>query len=289
MLKGAKGQTSASLRARSNSVGTTAIGRTLRRCVRIPLLCVHAVLGLVLQTTLFVSRPLVRSERVEREITRRWHRGVCRLVGLDLRVQGPLPSGPCLVVSNHISWLDIPVIGSCLGVSFLSKSEIRRWPVVGWLATNAGTLYIARGAHGVRDVTREMSESLMRGRQVAFFPEGTTTAGGSVRRFFVPLFAAAVEARVPVQPVAVRYPHGDGTHPHAPFVDDESILTHTWRLLGTRGMVAEVTFCAALGCGPERRQLARKAHQAILRVVAGDADDIQAAGGVAIGLGEAAG
>ena len=271
------------------SIRTNALGRALRRSVRIPLLCGHAVLGLVLQATLFTFRPVLRSERVEREVTRRWHGGLCRLVGLDLRVRGCLPDGPCLVVSNHISWLDIPVIGSCLAVSFLSKSEVRNWPIVGWLATNAGTLYIARGAHGVRDVTRDMSNSLFQGRHVAFFPEGTTTAGDAVRRFLPPLFAAAVEAGVPVQPVAVRYPHGGGTHPHAPFVDDESLVTHIWRLLGSRGMVAEVTFCAPIEDGSDRRRLARTAYQAIFQVLVGEADGMEAADPVAIGLGDATG
>lgn len=256
--------------------------QALRRAVRLPLLAGYALLGLMLQFGFYLLRPLLGDDRLQRETTRRFHRGLCALVGLRLEIVGRPPEGAALVVSNHISWLDVPVIGGCLPVAFLSKSEVRRWPVIGWLATNAGTHYIDRGAHGVRNVAQAMSESLRQGRCVAFFPEGTTTAGESVRRFLPPLFAAAVEAGVPVQPVAIRYPHGDSVHPYAPLVGDQSMATHVWRLLGGRRLQAEVTFCPPIAPLSERRLLAVMAHHAICQVVARRGPG-QAAVGIGVG------
>jgi 1-acyl-sn-glycerol-3-phosphate acyltransferase len=262
-------------------------GRILRRSVRVPLLALHAIAGLLLQFGLYALRPLHRHDQLERQATRLWHRVLCRLVGLRLQVIGEPVTGASLVVSNHVSWLDIPVIGGCLPAAFLSKAEVRRWPVVGWLASNAGTLYIERGAHGLREVSGAMGEALRHGRCVAFFPEGTTSPGDSVRRFLPPLFSAAIEAGVPVQPVAVRYPHGDRNHPHAPFVNDEPIGSHVWRLLGDPGFRAEVTFCKPLEATGARRRLAAEAQKAISQVISSSSGAHTSAS--AVGVGEATG
>ena len=113
------------------------------------------------------------------------------------------------MVSNHISWLDIPVVGSRLPVVFLAKGEIASWPVLGFMTKTAGTLFIERGK-GAQDARARLAESLSKKQSVLIFPEGTTTDGHSVNRFYPRLVQSAIDSNVRVQPVALRYSDKDG-------------------------------------------------------------------------------
>ena len=120
-----------------------------------------------------------------------------------------------IIVSNHISWLDIFVLNSLAPCRFVAKSDIRSWPLIGWLSEQVGTIFIARG--NGRDVLRihqVMAEQIAAGERIAFFPEGTTAAQGQILPFHANLFEAAIQAAVPIQPFAMRYvgPEGDLHH-----------------------------------------------------------------------------
>ena len=245
--------------------------RTLRRLIRLPLLAVYVVYGAVL-TLLFARHrrdapPPARFAAIER----RWLRGLLKILGVRLHVTGEPARGGVLYVANHISWLDIPVIGAVLETAFLSKQEVRRWPVVGWLAARAGTLFIQRGgSNAANAATEAMTWQLVGNRPVLIFPEGTTSTGETVLRFHPRLFGAATLAERPVQPVALRYPHVERIHPTAPFVGDTHLMRHVWDMLGEREIEAELDFLPPIpATGMERKALAEQAREAVKTVVEG--------------------
>lgn len=248
---------------------------TARRIYRIALLLLHAAVGVVL--TLLMTRPRQAAPGPVFDAVACWWRArLAHILRLEVKVRGRPVDGPALLVANHISWMDIPVLGWIPTISFLSKAEVRRWPVIGWLAARGGTLFIRRGERGSADSAAEqITWHLVRGRKVLLFPEGTTTDGSGVRAFHPRLFAAALLANVPVQPIALRYtlPQGQahGTpHPTAPFIGDDTFPSHLWRVLGEPRIVVEIDFLAPLNAhGRERKTLAQSAQQQIARVVGG--------------------
>ena len=193
---------------------------------------------------------------------RDWYRRVLDCIGVRVAVRGEWGGGPCLAVGNHISWLDVLVLGSALPVVFLSKSEIGRWPLLGRLARAGGTLFIARGAAGAaRRSVEEIGRALGRGQSVLVFPEGTTGDGRRVGRFYPRLFAAAVESGRPVRPVALRYPHPAGVHPKVRYTGRDLLVPSVLRVLSAAGLTAEVRIGAPLAAaGRERRELASAAR-----------------------------
>ena len=164
-----------------------------------------------------------------------------------------------MFVANHLSWLDIELLHSQRMMCFVAKHEISRWPLVGWLAGRAGTIYHKRGnSESLSNVSQIMVERLHQGLAVGAFPEGGTTRGDKVRVFHARIFQAAVEAGVPVQPVALRYSQDrESQSPRVPFGEGESFFANFWRLLGEPAMYAEVIFCQPIEiAGEGRRHLA---------------------------------
>ncbi|WP_043739349.1 lysophospholipid acyltransferase family protein [Thioalkalivibrio nitratireducens] len=218
------------------------------------------------------------------EVRWRWYRRAMELAGVEIRVDGRPPDGPALVVSNHVSWLDIPVLGAVMDVRFLSKAEVARWPLIGWLARRNGTLFIHRGAHHASQIVRDMSEALSRGQRVVLFPEATTSTGAEVRRFHPRLFAAAVATGTPVQPVALEHERGaDGSPPAAAFVDGEWFLVHAWRILCRPRTVVQVHLLPPLPVTEHstRRELADAARCVVLAALGLPGDGSAAATGSA--------
>lgn len=242
--------------------------RWLRYGVRVPLLLWHLLIHLPL--SLIVISPLgerirIGDEHLRHRMIRWWSGGLMRVFGFKVRRFGqPLP-GSALVVANHMSWLDIELIHSQRAVEFVAKAEISRWPVVGWLARRAGTIYHRRGStESLASVAQMMTERLRAGAQVGVFPEGGTTDGTRVRVFHARIFQTAVEAEVPVQPVALRYLLDGEPNLSVPFLDSESFFVNFVRLLGEPSMVAEVHFLEpVLPNGEGRRKLAESARQRI--------------------------
>jgi 1-acyl-sn-glycerol-3-phosphate acyltransferase len=174
------------------------------------------------------------------------------------------------VVSNHVSWLDIPVLGATLPVCFLSKAEVRRWPLLGMLATMAHTVYIERGAHGARVVSEKIVAQLRGGRNVVLFPEGTTSDGKSVRRFVPRLFAAAIETESRLQPVAIHYPPVRGVESVAPFFGGDRMGSHMLKVLAEPSIDVQVTFCPPIHEMQSRRRLSELSREAIRVVIEQD-------------------
>jgi len=195
-----------------------------------------------------------------------WANRLMRILKIELRVSGAPPVGGAVLVANHVSWLDIHVLHSIFPARFISKAEVRDWPLLGQLAKAAGTLFISREkkSDAIR-VNQEMAAELQAGECLAFFPEGTTTDGQGMRRFFPSLFQPAVEAGCPVIPAAIRYlnPQG-GACLEAAYHGEMTLLASFWRIAKLRGLVVEVAFLPALeNNGNNRRELAKQAEVAI--------------------------
>jgi 1-acyl-sn-glycerol-3-phosphate acyltransferase len=201
---------------------------------------------------------------------RHWHGSACRDLGVHVIAHGQaVTQSGVLYVCNHISWLDIPVLGSQLhGVRFLAKDDIRRWPLIGWLATRAGSLFIMRG-NGQQNAASDITAALRAGESVLLFPEGTTTDGLSLRRFHPRLMRAAQEANAIIQPIALRYldVHNQ-PNPRVAYIDDDSFGDTLQRIVSERGLRAEVQFLPAIETTQRPvNQIAREAYASIAQAL----------------------
>ena len=183
-------------------------------------------------------------------------------------VVGELPATPMLWVSNHVSWTDIALLGQLTPLSFLSKSEVRGWPVAGWLAVKAGSLFIRRGAGDSQLIREQMTRHLQQPLPLLMFPEGTTTDGTSVRTFHGRLLSAAIDSRMLLQPVAIRYLRNGEVDAIAPFMGDDDLLSHLLRLFSHEQGEVEIHLLEPIAShAQERAVLAFRAQEAIRRVV----------------------
>ncbi|MFC3572516.1 lysophospholipid acyltransferase family protein [Streptomyces yaanensis] len=232
------------------------------------LLRLAAVLALVVFAIVF--SPVVARVSVARRdrITRRWCRTVVRAAGVRVRITGAArPYGGLLMVANHISWLDIPLLAAVRPGRMLAKIEVRQWPVAGALTARSGALFIERDRlRALPDTVARIADGLRAGSAVVVFPEGSTWCGRAQGRFRRAVFQAALDAGVPVQPVRLHYRLDGGRASTAPaFVGDDSLLASLWRVVSARGLVAEVRVIPALAPGTEtdRRGLALSAQRAM--------------------------
>lgn len=191
-----------------------------------------------------------------------------------IKVIGDLPAAPMLWVSNHVSWTDIALLGQLTPLSFLSKAEVRDWPVAGWLAAKAGCLFIRRGAGDSQLIRQQMSQRLQHPLPLLMFPEGTTTDGRSVRTFHGRLLSAAIESRVSLQPVAIRYLRNGEPDLVAPFIGDDDLVSHLMRLFAHEYAEVEIHLLEPIACEhQERAVLAFRAQEAIRHVLCGTPAD----------------
>lgn len=169
----------------------------------------------------------------QQQAIQQWSRQLLRILGIELRIQGhALAGGPVLRVCNHISWLDIYVLFAVGHCRFVSKADVRHWPVIGRLTEAVGTLYVER-AHK-RDAVRvvhQMAQQLASGDIVVVFPEGTTSDGSTVLPFHANLLQAAIASQSPIQPLALAYRNANtGCHSLAPvYIGQDSLLASIWR------------------------------------------------------------
>ncbi|MFI8961757.1 lysophospholipid acyltransferase family protein [Streptomyces sp. NPDC053493] len=224
-----------------------------------------AGLGAVLLGVLLspLTAPLPAAARLF--LVRVWCRAVLRAFGVRLRVTGaaPAPRGvPLLVVANHVSWLDIPLIAAVLPGRMLAKREVRSWPVLGPLAVFGGTVFIDRDRlRSLHATVGAMARALGAGGRVVVFPEGSTWCGRAGGVFRPAAFQAALDAGAEIQPVRIDYrPLGP-----AAFVGDDSLGASLWRIATARRLVAEIRLSDPLSSGrwPDRRSLARAAEAAV--------------------------
>ena len=223
----------------------------------------HVLTGAAITAVIALLRALGRECRFAPQVVCWWHRRLCRSLGLRVEISGRAESA-ALLVANHVSWLDIPVIGSAGSIGFLSKAEVRDWPLVGWMSAEAGTLFLRRGAHEAAAVGDRIAARIRSDRSITIFPEGTTSDGTGLLRFHPRLFAVVQRAGVPVRPVAIRYGSNAAPDPIAPFIGDDTLLAHLLRVLRHDGMRVQVQLLPELDArGLDRRALAEAARMSI--------------------------
>jgi 1-acyl-sn-glycerol-3-phosphate acyltransferase len=172
----------------------------------------------------------------------------------------------CLLVSNHVSWLDIFAVYAVAPSLFVAKSDIRGWPLVGRLVTRVGTLFIERGSRRHARATNErVVAALASGRLVSVCPEGTTTDGRTMKHFHAALLQPAIDAGAAVLPVALRYRARDGGETDAAaYIGEMSLVASMWRIACEPGLQVELRFAAAIDARHrQRRELAALARAVI--------------------------
>ncbi len=236
----------------------------LVRAYRAARLVVHLGVGLLAGCVL----PLM-SRAVRQGIIRGWCRAALRVLGVRLVLRGDAPAAPlanALVVANHVSWLDVLMINALQPTRFVAKSEIRAWPVFGWLAQRTRTLFIDRTRrHDTARINGEITAGLSGGECFTVFPEGTTSDGTYLGAFHASLLQPPIKSAGEIRPLALRFVHADGSINRAPAYCGDMSLTQSLRqILAEPVIEAELTFCPPIAAaGRARRVLADEAAAAI--------------------------
>lgn len=234
--------------------------RSVIAVLRLLRLTAHVLHGLALIKLRFPS--LERAAQLAH--VKQWSGKTLRLLGVELQVVGELPAQTAkLLVANHISWLDIAAVHAVLPEArFVSKADVRDWPIVGALVTGVGSLYIERTSK--RDALRvvhQAAAALKAGDTVAFFPEGTTGPGPDLLPFHGNLLQAAISTGTVIQPLVIRWHEpGHRFSPAARFIGQMSLVQSLWNIASARGLAVQVLVLAAVPTAhdDERRELAER-------------------------------
>jgi 1-acyl-sn-glycerol-3-phosphate acyltransferase len=237
--------------------------RTLRALGRLALTVLHALHGVAIVLWSFPRKPEPdRHARIQW-----WAAKMLRVMGVQRVVEGVPHAGATLIAANHVSWLDIVALHSvCPHARFVSKADIKHWPVIHHLVSAAGTLYIERERK--RDALRvvhQMAEALQQGQTVAVFPEGTTGDGRALLPFHANLLQAAIAVEAPVQPVALRFSDpSNHASPAAAYVGETTLVQSVWRIACAEGLTVHVSLLPAIGSRhADRRALAERVREQI--------------------------
>ncbi len=249
-----------------------ATARRLRGVLRLVRAVAHGLHGLAI--VLFAFPRLDVAARHQR--IRWWSAEMLRLLGIGRVVEGVAPIAGGLLVANHVSWLDIMAIHAVVPEArFVSKADVKAWPLVARLVDAGGTLYLERERK--RDalrVVRVVTESLAAGHTVAIFPEGTTSSGHGLLPFHANLLQAAVASGQPVQPIALRFSESANAVSEAvEFVGRTTMLESLWGTACGDGVVVRLVFLPARdAAGADRRELAVRLRDDIAAALGIDAD-----------------
>lgn len=226
-------------------------------------LLLHLIRGLFI----VLIFPLVALE-TRRAMRQRWSRQLLTILGISLHIRGASVADGTLLVANHVSWVDILAINALHPAAFVSKSEVRRWPAVGWMAAQNDTIFLQRGRPGnSRAASVEIADRLDAGGTVALFPEGTTTDGSHVLPFHSALLQPALDAQRPIQSVALRYLDATGQPTTAPaYWGNMSLIECLGNIISARSLIAEVIVQPPLATEaiPGRRTLAATLHAQVV-------------------------
>lgn len=265
-MPSADAQRGAAAGSRPAGADAPPLARRLRALWRIARACLHLAVGVAIVAMRFGrDEPALRMRQA-----RRWSAGLLRAMGVELVVEGVARPGAKLLVANHVSWLDIPAISAVEPARFVSKAEVKHWPVFGRLSDATGTIYLER--ERPRDALRvvhRMAEAMQAGETLAVFPEGTTGDGFELLAFHANLLQAAIATETPVQPVALRYFDADGSPSvAAQFVGATTLAQSVWRIACAERFGVQVTLLPARSVRmADRRRLAQSLRQDIAEAI----------------------
>jgi 1-acyl-sn-glycerol-3-phosphate acyltransferase len=207
------------------------------------------ILSVVIVLPLVLLLITIAQKKNKREFNKKvvnyWSKFLCFVCGLKLNCKGKIQKNPVLIVANHISWVDIPVIHCYKLVGYVAKAEIENWPFLGLVAKCGESLFIKRGKQESRQkVLESIKQRLNNNRSIAVFPEGKATNGEYLGRFHRQLLHAAVEEKKPIQAIAIKYINKDGSRNKGiAFKEKENFLSNVFRILSLPTSTAELTFC----------------------------------------------
>jgi 1-acyl-sn-glycerol-3-phosphate acyltransferase len=219
----------------------------------------------------FIRRAAVAPGRSELEMRAAWiqyhARRVLRVFGVDTSTCGDAPSTG-LLVSNHLSYLDILVLSSLTPCVFVAKREVRSWPVFGWFAIRAGTVFVERERRsGARESNDAITSALAQGSLVVLFPEGTSSGGQSVLPFKSSLLEAAARQTCPLSAAYIEYGLDDGdVSEEVCYWKDMTLVPHLINLLGKGSIRAVVRFAPLRETSSDRKELTRRLHREVSRL-----------------------
>jgi 1-acyl-sn-glycerol-3-phosphate acyltransferase len=245
----------------------------IRAAWRLLRLCVHLLLGIARVRLLF---PWLSAKQREHH-KQAWSAAMIRMLGVRLQQDAlPLPQR-CVVVCNHISWLDIFVINALVQTWFVSKDDVRHWPLIGWLVDATGTIFIDRTRRSAAAQTLQALQAKLQTEQarVTFFPEGTTTDGSKLLPFSAALFEAARHGETQVAALSLRYLDPQGQPSRAPAYDgDVSFMECLLAIVRSPRIEVSLELAALLPAGLERREYARQSRQEIARALGQPAEPV---------------
>ena len=252
---------------------TTSPPVRLIRCLRIG---IHLFVAIVRVALVY---PFI-GDTQRLQLKQRWSRQLLDIlcIRLDGKVDGVVPG--TLFVGNHISWLDIFALNALRPVSFVAKSEVRSWPLIGWLVAHTGNLFIRRGnRQDAIEASRVLARHLGEGRDVAIFPEGTTSDGLRVLEFRGALLQAAIDSGRPLQAVALAYYDDNGQRTTAPaYAGETTLLECLLAILSCPALTVSLSLLPPVDTsGRERRELADFLRKSIARQL-GLPEDLPKAG-----------
>ena len=204
------------------------------------------------------------------EKIRLWFKKILDIIEVKTIIRGDVKQGNFLIISNHSSWLDIIILGSTFKTTFLSKIEVSKWPVIGKITTAVDMLFINRGEKDAASQAMSgISKFLSHNRNVAIFPEGTSSGGKKLLNFKPRLFASCIDTGCPVQCVIIKYPYKNkNIHPSVPFVRGNSLFLNILRVLFQRDLVAEITITELIETkGKDRKSISNECYQTIKHIL----------------------
>lgn len=247
----------------------------VRITYKVILLSSLALLAVPVMLTLSIGSDKSVPNSRQKAYRTKWQKRVVQVIGLNLTVRGNDKKNmteskqAALWVANHISWMDIAVLGS-QGVGFLSKAEIRRWPVIGWLGEKSGTVFIERGGKNAsQKAAAAIANKINEGDSILVFPEGTTSSGEEVRRFHARIFAPALDHQLLVQPIVLQYLDDHGrVHPKSAW-NDQNFFSNLLGVLAQKQIHVVLTYLPMIDATKfnERRHIAKSIENQIREVV----------------------
>ena len=237
----------------------------LTRAYRTAHIFIHTITGLIVASAVL---PLVNIPR-KRRIIKWWCGGLLRAFHIQVNTFGSLPPASTqgvMFVANHVSWADIHALNSLIPLRFVAKSDIKDWPIFGYLVTKANTLFIDRSKRQAAGrIVETVMDSLKAGDNLCYFPEGTTSDGTHIFPFKSSVLQAAINANSQIWPVAIRYINADGSiNTEMAYAGDTSMIDSMKQVIAQKNALVELHFLAPMQAyGRNRRELTDAAFQAI--------------------------
>ncbi len=212
----------------------------------------------------------------EQAMLQQWFEQFLQKLHIEKRVHGEVVSGNHLMVANHISWMDIMVLHSIYATHFVAKSEIKKWPLVGWLSARVGTLFVKRGSMtDARNLNERIAHLLNSGQCVTLFPEGATSDGTEISKLYPGLFQAALDAQaldsdtdIVVQPVVIIYRVNNNHSHHLPYIGDASLWKNFWVVLSLESITVDVYFTPSIHTkNISRKELSDQSYQQMQKIL----------------------